>query len=280
MSWAYPVRAIFAILNLHGRKLATTVIGTEPGGQGGPWRMAAGRVPWSTDELVVDRVLADQHNLRIGDEVEALGRRLTIVGLSADTTGFMVGFVFTTHATTDALLSAPDTTTFILVGTEHPEVAAAALRAKGLSVTGRDELAESNLMLATRVYGQPLRLMVAVAFAAGVLVIALTTYGAVAEQRRLLGLLAALGATRWRLYRFAIAYVAAIAVAGMILSSVLFVLGRTLIGWWRPQFPVAPTTRDILTAVAATLVMAALASVLPARRISRTDPADTFRSTT
>ncbi len=76
---------------------------------------ASGRAPTANNEIVVGKVLAQRHNLNVGQTIDVAGHQLTIVGTGADT--FMASFVFMTHAATDELLGAPNTTSFVLVGT-------------------------------------------------------------------------------------------------------------------------------------------------------------------
>src|SRR5215207_4104013 len=117
VDWASPVRGRFAILDLHGRKVATTLVGSVPGGHGGPWAIARGRSADDDDEAVLDEVLADRHDLRVGDRIDILGSPFRIVGVSLGTASFMTGFVFITHRAADTLLRATGSTTTVLVGT-------------------------------------------------------------------------------------------------------------------------------------------------------------------
>jgi putative ABC transport system permease protein len=104
----------------------------------------------------------------------------------------MTGFVFVSHAAVDGLLRQSDSTTAVLVGTDDPTGVRARLRTDDLTVLDRADLRDAGLAQATRVYGTSLRLMLAVAVAAGTLTIALTAYTLVAEHRREYGIV-----TRW-----------------------------------------------------------------------------------
>jgi hypothetical protein len=46
------------ILELHGKKVATYLVGSVPGQVGGPWAMGTGRVARARGEIVVDGLLA------------------------------------------------------------------------------------------------------------------------------------------------------------------------------------------------------------------------------
>ena len=277
VDWAAPVRGQFAILGLHGRKVATTLVGAVPGERGGPWAMAEGHAPEADDEAVVDQVLAERHDLRVGDRLDIVDGQFRIVGLSRGTASFMTGFVFVTHDAVDALLRTPTSTTAVLVGTEEPAEVRRRLEAAGLTVLDRGELRQAGLTLATRVYGAPLRLMVLVAFITGTLVIAFTAYTAVAERTREYGIVKAMGASRRRITGLAAAQTAMITGAGIVAGFVLFALGRAAITTARPGFTILLTPGAALRAVGAAVVMGTLAAVIPAHRLTRLDPAVAYR---
>ena len=275
VDWASPVRTFLAIVGLHDAKVPVSVIGWDDGEHGGPWEISDGRAPESDDEVAIGRVMADRHGLAVGDSFELMGRAFRIVGTSTDT--FMLAFVFMTHDATDTLLGSPDTTSFVLVGTDRPAEVRAALAATGLAVLDRDELAANDLAIMTRAYQVPLRVMRGVAFGIGIVVIALSVYTAMMDRRREYGIVKAMGATRLHLVSLAIRQTLIVAAAGLIAGSLLFVVGRAVITEVRPQFDVILTSTIVLRAIGAAALMAVLASVIPARRLARLEPATAYR---
>jgi putative ABC transport system permease protein len=276
VTWAAPVRGLFSIMQLHDTKVPAYLIGWQPGEQGGPWSVTDGRSPSADDEIAVGRVLAQRHGVKIGDPLDILGRSFTVVGVG-DADMFMSSFVFMTHAATDQILRAPDTTSFVLVGTDYPDQVRARLEAKGLAVLDRDELKANDLAVMSRPFAVPLRVMVAVAFAVGSLVIALAAYSAIVERRREYGIIKALGATPSRLYRVAITQTIILAAVGLVAGAVFFLVARGLITWARPQFAIVLTPTVVIRAVAAALAMGLVAAVIPARRLASLDPATAYR---
>ncbi|MEK7861421.1 MAG: ABC transporter permease, partial [Chloroflexota bacterium] len=85
-----PVISRLTILDLHGAKLATYLIGYDPARGGGPWLVAEGREPLADDEIVVDRSVAARHDLGGGGTMRVLGRDLRIVGISEGSTTWML----------------------------------------------------------------------------------------------------------------------------------------------------------------------------------------------
>jgi putative ABC transport system permease protein len=278
VDWAAPVRGLFTIVELHDRKVPVYLIGSEQGERGGAWSISEGRAPETDDEVVVGRGLVDRHGLGLGDTLQVLGQPFTVVGIDSQADAFMASFAFLTHSATDELLNASGTTSFILVGTDNPDVVRSRLAEKtGLAVLDVDELRDSDRALLTRAYGVPIRVMVAIAFGAGSLVIALTTYAAITERRREYGIVKAMGASGTQLTRLALSQSLALAVAGMAAGWLLFLLGRALIIALRPQFSIVTSPTIGVRAAVAALVMGLVAAIVPARRLATIDPSTAYR---
>lgn len=275
VNWASPVRTFLAIISLHDRKVPTSIIGWVPGQQGGPWRIYDGRAPQADNEVAVGRVMANRHKLRIGDSLEIMGRNFWIVGTSTDT--FMLSFIFMTHASTDLLLNSPDTTSFVLIGTDRPYDVKAELANTGLAVKSRDEFASKDLVVMTRAYAVPIDMMRVVAFAIGILVIALSIYTAIMDRRREYGIVKAMGAKRNDLITLALRQSLILATLGLVVGSLFFIASRAIITTLRPQFAVELSPAGVARAIIATVFMAILASILPALRLAQLEPAIAYR---
>jgi putative ABC transport system permease protein len=250
-----------------------------PGEQGGAWAISSGRAPVADDEVVLGSALAHRHGLHVGDLLEVLGHRLHIVGI-APANGFMMSYVFVTHHAFDAVAGSPNRTSVILVGTKHPIAVQQRLRAAGLNVLSRAELAKNDVRFATGVFGSPLKLMVGIGLAAGTMIIALTAYTTIIERRREYGIVTAMGGTRRRLIELALFQTLTLAALGLIAGWLLFLVGRELIVSSRPQFSVVLTSGALVRAGAAALLMALLAAIIPARRLAKLEPAVAYRSAT
>jgi putative ABC transport system permease protein len=276
VKWAAPVRGQFVVFELHGKKVAAYVVGSVPGQPGGAWSLSAGRQVRRDDEVTVDAALARRHGLGIGDVLTVVGRPFRIVGL-AHASVVMTGFVFVTHHATDELLRSPGTTSFVLVGARDAGLVQRRLEAKGLNVLSRAQLAANDRALYTGIFGSILRLMVGVAFVAGVLIVALTVYVSVVERRREYGIVRALGAGGWTIAASVLRQTLALTAIGLAVGLVFFAGGRWLITELRPQFQVDLTSASLLRAVGAALLMGVIASLVPARRVTTTDPAAVYR---
>ncbi len=275
-----PVVSQFVICERHGRKDGFFLIGYDPAKGGGPWKLVEGREPATDDELVIDRTTAQQHQIAIGDQVSLLDRQATVVGLSDDTTFWAGSIAFTRITTLESLLRTPTLQSFLLVspaaGTS-PEALRDRLTIPGTEVLLKTDVIANDRKLMARVYDAPIGLMVAIAFVVGVLVVGLVIYTATIERRREYGAVKAIGARNRTLYRVvaiqALIAAAAGAVAGVALG---YGAGAALMAW-RPQFRVEIEPAAVGVVLAASLVMALLAALIPARAVARLEPAEVFR---
>jgi putative ABC transport system permease protein len=278
VEWAAPARGQFVVFELHGRKVASYLVGYVPGQPGGPWELTDGRRPTHRDEVALDRVLAQRHGLDLGDRLAVGGRSFRVVGLAGDASAVMTGFVFVTHDTADALLRSAGTTSYVLVGTDTPSAVRLRLARQDLTVLTRAELAANDRELMAGIYGGPMSLMVGIAVAAGVLVVALTVYASVSDRRREYGVLKALGADRRRVTGIVVRQALVLSAVGLATGTLLFVGARELLGELRPQFAVQLSARGIGLGAIAAIVIGLLAAIVPARRLAAQEPAAVYRS--
>jgi putative ABC transport system permease protein len=276
-----PIVSSEAILRLHDQRVATQLVGFEPGRLGSPWALAAGRAPAGAGEIAVDRVMAKSHGLEPGDTVVLRGHRLRVVGLTDQTASWMTPLVFVTRPEAAAMQGTPDSASFVLVrGDGRPAdrlVAALQQRFPRLNVMTRAELAANDRALMARSFNAPLLVMVLIALAIGALVIAITTYGFVAERRREFGSLKAIGARNGRLYRVVSGQALAIAALALTAGIALEQGAAAAIEALWPKFLFVSLPAHYLLVAAAALVMGLVGALVPARVLARLDPAEVFR---
>lgn len=275
---ADPIAARGLILEFHGTKVPVMLVGSRVGGLGGPWAIDQGRRVSADDEAVIDGGLAAAHEYRVGDPFRVLGTELRIVGLTPDTRALgNGGYLFVSLATGGRLLGA-DSTSFVLVRTMDPVGVAARIRARtSLEVLGAADVARGDRALYDDTMGSVVRAMLAIAFAAGTLIVALSVYSSVVDRIREFGIVKALGATRGRLLGIVLAQTVTLALAGGVAGAVLFLVGKAAVSVWLPQFHLELPAAVFGGASIVVVMMALLAAILPARRIGRLDPASVYR---
>lgn len=276
-----PILTQPVYFNLHGQKQYVEVIGYDGQLGGGPWKLVEGREPRTDDEMTLDRVMAQQHAIKLGDKLPVLNRTFTVVGLSADTGTWMMSYMFVRQTAAASLLLNPGATSFLLV-TPANGVSAETVRERLSALPGTQALLKSEMIandvsLINRTYRAPLQLMDAIAFLVGVLVVGLIIYTATVERRREYGVLKAIGARNGRLYRVVTTQAGLVAVFGAALGVGLAYGVTQLIMTLRPQFLVVIEPVAIVGAIAAGFAIAVLAAFFPARLLARLAPADVFR---
>jgi putative ABC transport system permease protein len=278
---AIPIVSQFVMLDLDGRKQPAYMIGYDPAQGGGPWQLTSGRAPRTDSEMVFDRVLAERHNISLGQAMPIMGHDFTIVGLSDGTTSWMTSFFFVRESAAELLLRAAGATSFLLVTPENG-VSAAQLRDRlaalpGIEAVLKTDMTANDITLLARFFSIPLRLMVTIAFLVGTLVVGLVIYTATTERRREYGVLKAIGARNRRLYAVVLSQALLAALAGAVLGVGLAYGAAQVIMALRPQFLLTLTPLAVAQVVGATLAMAGLAAFFPARLLARLAPADAFR---
>jgi len=276
-----PILSQFVILDLHGKKQPAYMIGYDPDLGGGPWKITEGHEPAANTEMVMDRILAKRHDLKIGDNFAIMGQEFTIVGLSDGTTSWMTSFFFILKPAAELLLRAPGTTSFLFIetetGTNVADVQSRLNELPAINALTKGEMTANDLKLFAKVFSTPLKLMVGIAFLVGTMIVGLIIYTATVERQREYGVIKAIGASNRLLYRVVTAQALVAAIAGALLGVALAYLTAQAIMALRSQFLIMIEPRDILLAFLSGLGMALVAALFPARVIAGLAPAEVFR---
>jgi putative ABC transport system permease protein len=278
---AVPILSQFIILDLHEKKQPAYMIGYDPSEGGGPWQLVVGREPRSKEEMVFDRVLADRHGLRIGDQVEVMGRDFTIVGLSSGTTSWMTSFFFIRKSDAEDLLLKPGATSFLLLTTTKDADTERILQRlhhfSGVNALTKKTMAANDLKLFAKIFSAPLKLMVGISFLVGTMIVGLVIYTATVERQREYGVIKAIGAKNRFLYQIVLTQSLFASVTGSALGILLANGAAQWIMAARPQFLIIFDPADSAQALLSGLGMALLAAIFPTRVVANLAPAEVFR---
>ena len=263
---AYPL-AGFPVIYSDG-KLTSPIYVVAYDTAGGPRHLLAGREIADADEVVIDAALAAKFHLAPSSRVEFLGHPFTVAGLSADTSNFFDPYVFVRLVDLIDLEPGVD---------RYAVRAAIEQRVSAVDVFTPSELATNDERRVDDFLGPALNVLTTVAFAAGVLVVGLTLYVSVLGRVREFGVMKAIGARPAFLARHVLIEAAVVSTLALVLGIGLAAATAALIHAILPQYLVVPLD---LTAVARTATavtaMAALAVLIPIRRIAVIDPASVF----
>ncbi len=262
------------------------VIGVPPKpAAGGPWSIAQGRAIPRPGEAIIDRGIAEQSGVRIGDTVEILGGDFTVAGLSEGTANLTNSVAFIPRADFARLRGEDATASYMLVTValgQSPDIVARRIEALVDDVTAqtRQEFAAQERKLIDDMSTDVITIMNLVGVLIGMAVMALTVYTATLARRAEYGVLKALGARRSQLYGVVLAQ-------AFISVGIGFLLG---IGFTLALSAIVPRTGlnlalqmrgpALLNVAVTAVVIAGVAAILPITQIARLDPATVFRGKT
>lgn len=276
-----PVIVQYAVLEFDGRKEFSLMIGFDRARGGGPWEMRAGSASIGDRDVIFDAVVAERHDIRVGDSVTILGKKLRVAGLSGGTSSWMTGTFFVAFDTASQLIAARGNPSFLLVkvdrGSNVDRVSRSIERKTGLTATTRSVVDANDLALYSRILEGPLQVMIVMAFLIGVALVGLTIYTATVERTKEYAALKAIGMRNGRLYLMVLEQALVSSVAGFFTGVGLAFGAQRLLQEYAPQFLVTIGWQSVVRLLAVAIVMGAVSALVPARAIATIDPATAFR---
>lgn len=288
---AHPMTTMPIIYEKDGRKSAAFLLVVDSAG--GRESAEAGRLPEREGEILIDRALAQMFDLAPGDDFVVAGYAFGVVGIGPPMAALWTPFVFLTY---DALLEfyfeadlADDLSAFPLVSyllidvddDADPLAVAESVEeaVSDVDVYPPEVMAENDEALGTTMLGALLALLIGVAYAAGLLVVALFMFTMAEARRRDLGVLKAIGFGNAALLGSIVAEAAllvAVAVpAGTVIAKGLAALTHATM----PIYLIRPTLAwPLLQAIAGAALFALIGALGPLRLIRRLDPHEVFQT--
>lgn len=272
-----------------GRRVHVELVGLDDEGVGGPWRMREGVVQnvFLPETVIVDELFLEDLGVDgIGDEVEILGRRAIVGGISRDVRSFTAApFIFTSADSARRYdpRYAEDDITYVLVrcspGCSAQRVKQSILR----SVPHVECLTSGEFAVRTMKFwmletgaGITVVVTAALGFVVAGVVISQTLYAITQDYLSDYATLLALGFSRFRLGSIAFIQGFVLGICGTALGSLLFVYAADL----SADSPLSLETTPLvyLCVVAGSMGCCPLASLLSVKTIFQVDPIEVFRA--
>jgi len=278
-----PILGVPSSFVRDGEQTAFYLLGFDPSAaQGGPWSIREGTGDVGPGEVVLDRVLAANNGVAVGDTVELVDGDFTVVGLSDETAAVGNFYAFITLDDARELLRAGDRVSYYLVQPASGVTSEALVERIDELVPGVDaitsaEFADNSRAIVVSMIGRPLYAMIGIGLLVGVALVTLTVLATVTEQMHEFGVLKAIGVNSAQLYR-------EVLVQAALLAAVGYAIGAGLT--YGAQFAIREGLGDVTVEVeplllvamfGITLAMAVIGSIAPVRRVARLDPATVFR---
>jgi hypothetical protein len=281
ISGLHPLHGRLAWLERDGRDALVFLVGVDRRGTfGGPVAMLAGRRVPRIDEIVIDRVLA--HDLRVGlGERLRIGPALLRVGGIADGGNAVLGsYAFVSLGTLQA--GGVTEPSFLFAGLSDGEDAGA-VRARlealpGLRVRSRTEFLAQNQSLARQLLLPLITILAAITAVVSGAIVALVLYTTAVEHRTDWGLLSAVGMPTRRLLGTVVLQALLATGTGVLLGLLAGRLLGAAIPAVEPRFvTIMPVWLDAAVATAA-VAIGLTASVASVRAVAAVDPGSVFRA--
>ena len=232
-------------------------------------------------QLVVSKSLARKHDIRIGERLSVGEQQFTVSGTTDEEAGFRF-FSFLNYQDARLLFGLNSSANYISVvldeGADAEQVAARIEETlPGVDVLGRREFAERS-RAEIDAFTPILAVVLSIGFVVGAAVISLTIYTATIEKARDFGVLKALGASRWYLYRIVTFQSLAVGFLGFAAGVPLAIGVSRLTTSIVPEFVTLFQPLAMAGVLGVVLLMSLVSSLLPVHRIGRIDPAMVFRA--
>ncbi|MBI2724091.1 MAG: FtsX-like permease family protein [Chloroflexi bacterium] len=252
------------------------------GGVGGPARLVRGRGDPSGNELVIDEVLGRTQGVKIGDTLTNGDKSLTVVGVASGGNFAFTQAGFMSIDGARELLGMGGLSTFFVVkmkpGADVPAWqqridsspdGVKAFTSKQFAASTRSRILDSVIPI--------IGLIVGLAFIVGIAITSLTIYTATIERTREFGIMKAVGFNNLDLYRLVISQSLITGLLGFVFGVALTLVMSRFLDRLVATFIVLVRPVDIGMVLIATLIMAAGAAVVPARRVAGVDPVVAFK---
>lgn len=278
VAWAEGLRySSSTITTPIGRELSY-VFGYEPTGRLGP-DLTAGRPP-AAGEALVDEVAADRIGVRPGDAALVFGETFTVSGLFDDGTSMINTITFITAG--DYVRLRGQSIAYVFTGSE-PGVSAEALRARlaavvpASTVQTRSEFVREEAAIVGDMAADLMQIMSIVGFLIALAVIGLTLLTLTLSKLREHAVVKALGSRNRGVGRIVVAQALWSVAIALALATVLALLIGGAVTSVAPSLLVTIEPASVARAGVGGLVVGALGSIVPLRRVFNVDPATAFR---
>lgn len=275
-----PVYARHVAFRRHGHELDVFALALAAGS---PGRLPAGERGYfpPSGKVDIDRVLAADADVGLGDRLDVLGRNLVVWRLhTGGNSIFQTAYLNATDAR--AMFGLHGLVSYFLLSL-RPGADLASVEKAAVADVPRSEAHTSQEFAAS--FGNRINqgflaavgVLVGIGFVVGGAVIALTTYTATIERAGEFGVLKAVGASGGFLYRVVVTQSLIVGALGAALGVTASALAADLITQRVPEFVTTLRWSDALAVFAVALAVAVAASWVPVRRINLIDPAIVFR---
>jgi putative ABC transport system permease protein len=281
---------VASVTPLHGRMVWLDVAGHEAlaflvglyttDAVGGPPRTVAGRARPKINEIVIDRVLAHELRLGVGDTIEQFGVKLRVGGIAAGGNAMVGTYAFVHRGA--LLMAGVGSPSYLLVrtapGADPAAVAAAADALPGIAAYTRERFLRKNQALARQVVMPLITVILVVSLVIGGAFAALTLYTQTVERRREYGTLLAVGLSRRQVYATVLLQSGIVTAVGLVVGLGAAYGLAALLSALVPRYATSVPLGVTAAIAAATAVVGLATALVPVRLLARLEVIELMRA--
>lgn len=278
-----PILYTTAVIQAGDKELIAYVFGVAPDApMGGPWQSVAGARQPGPGEVIIDHAIAAQAGVRVGDEVTVLGQPMKVAGLTSGTSSLVSSVSFVRFDDFARARGGDPVISYVLVKVApgvSPADVAQRIRGSvaGVTVQTRQEFGAQERQLVGDMSADIINIMNTAGFLTGLAVVALTVYIATVARRREYGILKAMGVRNGRLYQVVLIQAMLSVGLGLAAGLGLTLLLSAVIPRYNELMVISVSPSALLRVTVISLVLAALAALLPARQLAGLEPVSVLR---
>ena len=279
VAWAEGLRyASSTVTSADGRQLSY-VFGYEPAGHLGPDTLTRGRVP-ASGEALVDETAADRLHITIGGRLQVFGEWFTVSGLYSGGTSMINTITFIT--TDDYARLRGQSVSYVFIGAQpggSADTLADRLAASlpQATVTTRSRFVSQEAAVVGDMTADLIQIMSLVGFLIALAVIGLTLFTLTLGKLREHAVVKALGSSNGRVGAIVLTQAFWSVALALVVATVVSVGTGALVGRLMPSLLVTIELTSVVRAALGALLVGALGSIIPLRRVLKVDPATAFR---
>jgi len=273
---------LYSSLILNGRTPTVSYIIGYRGG-GGPWKRTAGASRPGPGGIILDRVAAERLGVGVGDTIEVAGGRLRVSGLTGGTASIISAVSFVEFDTFARATHSRGSASYLLVwpapGRSDTQLAdSLARRLPDATVQTSAQFARAERKLVGDMSTDLIRGLTLVGFVVGLAVAGLSVYTTTTARLREYAVLRAIGLRASALYGVVLRQALLTVALGLVFGLVALGALSLVVEQTAPNVALALTAPNLARAAAITAVIGLIASLFPARKLTRVEPASVYRS--
>lgn len=279
---AVPVLYTSDILQANGKQNIAYVFGLPTNAPlGSAWKIAKGKAAPGPGEILIDRAIAGQLGVGVGDKVTAIGQQLTVAGLTSGTSTIASAVSFV-RFDDFAAMRGGDVASYVLVKVSPGESVAVvtdriANSINGVTVQTKQQFAANERELVTDMMADLISIMNDAGYLTGLAVVVLTIYIATVVRRREYGVLKAMGVRNARLFQVVVVQALLTAAIGFLTGIGITLLLSLVIPNVNELLVLTLSTASLVQVAIVSTILAGVAALLPAWQLARLEPVAIIR---